>query len=136
MNRVVVRSTGTRICICSMLAPPTRMLYGNTSGWPIFQSSSSSDAPSTTRRLMMPQSKASKPTLTCLLPNEGGASKPWCLAMNAKNRPCSHSVWCGSTAFSMICTKLQGSSVQPMSRTPSITNTSKRGSSGAGSGPI
>ena len=85
---------------------------------------------------MMPHSNASKPTLTCFLPNEGGASKPWWRAMNSKNLPCSHSVWCGSTAFSMICTKLQGRSVQPMSRTPSITNTSNRGSSGAGEGPM
>ncbi len=84
MNRVVVRSIGTRICICSMFAPPTRMLYGNTSGWPTAQSSSSSVAPSTTRRLMMPHSKASKPTLTCFLANDAGASKPCCWPMNWK----------------------------------------------------
>ena len=65
-------SIGTRICIWSIHSPPTRMPYGNISGWPMAQSSFSSVCPSSTRRLMMPYSNSSKATLTCFFWNDFG----------------------------------------------------------------
>ncbi len=84
MNRVVVRLIGTRICIWCTPPPPTRMLYGKTSGCPTFQSSFSSVAPLSTRRLMIPHSNGVKPILMCSLPNDAGAVKPSWRPMNSK----------------------------------------------------
>jgi len=79
-------------------------VVGEHSGCPTFQSSFSSLTPSSTRRLMIPHSNGVKPIFWCFFANDGGDVKPSCCPMNWKYRPCSHSTWCGSTAFSMICT--------------------------------
>ncbi len=81
---MVVRLIGTRICIWCTPPPPTRMLYGKTSGCPTFQSSFSSLAPLSTRRLMIPHSNGVNPIFTCSLPNEAGAVKPSCRPTNSK----------------------------------------------------
>jgi hypothetical protein len=51
-----------------LAAAPTRSMTGNTSACPIRQSSSSRLRPSSTRRLMIPCGKTSKPISTCRRP--------------------------------------------------------------------
>ena len=84
----------------------------------------------------MPCSNTSKATLTCFLVTTRTGGSPASSLTKLPYRPCSHSTWYGSTEFSMICTKLQGSSACAMSRqTSGQTNRSYRGSNGAGAGP-
>ena len=84
---------------------------------------------------MMPHSNSSKATLTCFLRNDFGASKPCCLAEELEVAAVQQLDVVRVDGVLHDLDQLQGRSAQPMSRTPSITKTSNRGSSGAGSGP-
>ena len=73
--------------------------------------------------------------LTSTVWREAGTFSP-VPRMNSAKLPWSHSVWHGSTEFSICCSQLHGTTERPRLRiAPSTTKPSKRGMSGAGNGP-
>jgi hypothetical protein len=131
---VVVSSTGTRICICSMPPPPTRMLNGNTSGCPTAQSSSSSAVALEQPALDDAVLELVEADLDVLRWNDAGARSPAAAEeLEVAAVQALDVVRVDRVLHDLH--QLHGSVAVPMSRTPSITNTSKRGSCGAGSGP-